>query len=89
MASFYNVNMPWGPYGIDMHGIRQAPSLYGGSVLDDSFFDGFGIADASYAYDSRLQVTCGAGSRNVAITNDYAASTFTDLGTGILLCSDD
>ena len=72
-ANFHNVNAPWGPIGIDMHGIRNAPSLYGGSVLLDSTFDGFGEAEASYAYDAKLQVTCTAGSRNVAITNDHPA----------------
>ena len=71
-ATFHNVNTPWGPLHMDNFGIRQAPSLYGGSVLQDSFFDGFGIAEASFAHDARLGVSCGAGHRNVAISDDYA-----------------
>ena len=55
-ANFHNVGLPWGPHGIDMHAIRQAPSLYGGSVLQDSFFDGFGVATASYAYDAHREL---------------------------------
>ena len=31
-ANYHNVGTPFGPYGIDMHGIRQSPSLYGGSI---------------------------------------------------------
>ena len=32
-ANFHNVGTPFGPYGIDMHGIRQSPSLYGGTIV--------------------------------------------------------
>ena len=43
--------------------IKSQPGLYGGSVLEDSYFDGFGASVASYSYDPHLRVTCTAGSR--------------------------
>ena len=70
-GSFHNVALPWGPHGIDMHGILQAPTLYGGTILTDSFFDGFGTAAAGdFNYEADLRVSCSAGERNLALTND-------------------
>ena len=69
-GSFHNVALPWGPHGINMHGIRNSPSLYGGSILRDSVFDGFGTSTGEHQYDADEQITCSAGDRNLAITND-------------------
>ena len=70
-ANFHNVGLPFGPHGIDMHGVRQSPSLYGGSILRNVFFDGFGTAyESGFEYPSIYEVTCEAGDRNLAISND-------------------
>ena len=63
-----------------MHAIRQAPGLYGGSVLEHSYFDGFGTAAASYVYHDDLRVTCTAGSRNLAISSDQPTKVRTVAG---------
>ena len=71
MGSFHNVALPFGPHGIDMHGVRNSPSLYGGSELRDALFDGYGVvAPSDFEYEARFGVSCEVGARNLAITND-------------------
>ena len=71
VGSFHNVAAAFGPLDQDMYGIRGSPSLYGGTVLADSYFDGFGVSESNgFTYESDSQITCSAGDHNVVLMND-------------------
>ena len=72
-GSFHNIAVPFGPHGINMFGIRNAPTLYGGSIIRDTYFDGFGTTAGDFQYASDANIGCSTGARNLAITNDAPA----------------
>ena len=67
-GSFWNVIKAWGPGVVTDTIVRQSPTLYGKTILEDTVFDGFGTTDSAYLYDARLKITCNVGDRNLAIS---------------------
>ena len=78
---FWNVIKPWGPGTVTDTIVRQSPSLYGATFLEDSYFDGFGgTTPTAYAYEPHLQIACSTGDRNLAISTDIRSRGDTKAG---------
>ena len=67
---FWNVIKPWGPGTVTDTIIRESPALYGATLLENSYFDGFGQTTSEYSYPHHFKISCSVGDRNLAISSD-------------------